>query len=91
MRTVWRWLVWPIVTPGVWAMAAGRWYRTRLARLAAFAAGNAQAVTFTLALCVASAGFGLAWLPLGLIVPGTTVCAIMVAWRWQSTFGNRDD
>jgi hypothetical protein len=71
--------------------AIGRWAAGGCRRLGAAAAGNPGPVLFTAALATASVGFALAWVPLGLIVPGTTVCGVMIAYRWRATFGHRGD
>ncbi len=44
---------------------------------------HAEAVIFTAALSGLAVGFGMAWLPLGFIVPCGLVVAVMIAWRWR--------
>jgi hypothetical protein len=61
-----------------WMATLGRW-----------TAANAAAVLFTSALLTASVGFGLAYLPLGFIVPGMLIVGTMTAWKWRMTMPPR--
>ncbi len=73
-----------------WLKRAGHWLRRRGARLADWAAPRSEGLIFSGALTCIAVGFGLAWLPLGFIVPGMLVCGVMVAYRWRSTFGKAE-